>query len=192
VLTNAGPLAAALFVDGVPYGATVRRELAPGPAVGRPVALGPPPSPKYPARDARPLTSGVLGSQDFRDGTWLGWEGADTVTAVLDLGAPCAVRAVTARFLQSANDWIWLPRKVAFAASLDGLEFSEVGRDTAHASDGVQERLTQDFASAAADPVVARWVKVTAVPRTVCPPWHPGAGRAAWVFWGQVVVTGGG
>jgi len=188
VVATGGRLSARLFIDGAAYGETAEIALVRNLALERGVTTDPPPSAKYAPRVAFPLTDGILGSLDYRDGTWLAWEGVETVVAVVDLGGVIPVRECRARFLQDANSWIWVPLEVAFAASTDGDAYTEVGRDTCRVSDKEQARVTQDFVAAARPGTTARFVKVTVAPRQACPAWHPGAGRPAWAFWGQVVV----
>ncbi len=188
MVTTGGPLSARLFVDGVPYGEAATIELVRNLALERPVTADPAPSAKYAPRVTFPLTDGILGSLDYRDGTWLAWEGVETVVAVVDLGEVVPVRECRARFLQNANSWIWVPLEVTFAVSTDGDAYMEIGRDACRVSDKEQATVTQDFVVAAKAGTTARFVKVTITPRAVCPGWHPGVGRPAWVFWGQVVA----
>jgi hypothetical protein len=49
--------------------------------------------------------------------------------------------------------------------------------------------VAQDYVVAATPAASARFVRVTITPRAVCPDWHPGAGRLAWAFWGQLAVA---
>ena len=110
------------------------------------------------------------------------------VVAVLDLGEVVPVQTIRARFLQNANSWIWVPLEVAFAVSTTGESYREIGRDACRVSDLEQARVTQDFVASADTGTTARFVKITITPRAVCPGWHPGVGRPAWVFWGQAMV----
>ena len=162
-------LSARLFIDGVPYGETATIELARNLALERPVTADPAPSEKYAPRVTFPLTDGILGSLDYRDGTWLAWEGVEKVVAVVDLGEVVPVQECRARFLQNANSWIWVPLEVAFAVSTDGDAYTEIGRDACRVSDKEQAKVTQDLAASATAAVNARYVKVTVTPRAVCP-----------------------
>ncbi len=188
MVATGGPLAARLFIDDAPYGETARIELVRNLALERTVTVDPAPSAKYAPRVTFPLTDGILGSLDYRDGSWLAWEGVEQVVAVVDLGEVVPVRECRARFLQNANSWIWVPLAVSFAVSADGETYVEIGRDLCRVSDKEQARVTQDFAAVATTGTTARFVRVTITPRSACPAWHPGVGRPAWAFWGQVVA----
>jgi hexosaminidase len=188
VVAGGGRVSARLFIDDVPYGETAAMELTRTLALERDVSVEPAPSAKYAPRVTYPLTDGTLGRLDHRDGTWLAWEGVSAVVAVVDLGDVVSVRSVRARFLQNANSWIWVPLEVAFAVSTTGDSYREIGRDECRVPALEQVRVTQDFVASADSGTMARFVKVTITPRAVCPDWHPGVGRPAWVFWGQAIV----
>jgi hypothetical protein len=34
----------------------------------------------------------------------------------------------------------------------------------------------------------ARYIKVKAINRGECPPWHPGSGKKAWLFADEIVI----
>ncbi len=154
-------------------------------AVGRPVALAREPDPKYVGAGAAGLVDGVLGSEDFTDGTWLGYRG-EGLEAAVDLGGPVEIRRVACSFLQDQAAWIFLPAEVELAVSSDGDRYEVVGRfERRPEPDPAQE--TRELAAGFA-PRTARHVRVRA--RTVgpCPPWHPGAGGESWLFVDELVV----
>lgn len=188
LVTDGGRVAARLFLDDAAYGESSAIELVRNLALERPVTLDPAPNAKYTPRRQYPVTDGILGSLDYRDGSWLAWEGTEQVVAVVDLGSVVPVRECRATFLQDANSWIWAPLEVSFAVSADGEHYTEVGRDSCRVSDIEQAKVMQDFMVAAAANSSARYIGITIKPRSVCSAWHPGVGRPAWVFWGQVLA----
>lgn len=154
-------------------------------ALGKAVRLSSGPSAKYAGGGAAGLVDGVLGSEDFRDGRWLGYEGVD-LEAVVDLGAGTTVRRVACSFLQSQGAWIFLPRSVELGVSADGVEFDVLTRfEEEPRSDARQE--TRDYA-AAFEPQDVRFVRVRAAGVGTCPDWHPGAGAEGWFFMDEIVV----
>ena len=157
-------------------------------ALGRFVDLEHLYSPRYAAGGPGALTDGILGTEQFTDGRWQGFEGQDLV-AVIDLGQPTDVSTVRVRFLQSVGAWIWMPRVMEVNLSDDGRHF----RPFATADHAVDERhmdvVIQELTVSAA-PDRARYVRVRARSMGVCPAWHPGAGGAAWVFADEIRVNG--
>lgn len=145
-------------------------------------------SPRYAADGPGALTDGILGTEQFTDGRWQGFEGEDLI-AILDLGQPTDVSTVRVRFLQSAGSWIWMPRVIEVNLSDDGRHF----RPFATADHTVDERdmgLVIEELTVRATPDRARYVRVLAHSMGVCPAWHPGAGNAAWVFADEIRVNG--
>ncbi|MDF1799234.1 MAG: sulfatase-like hydrolase/transferase [Planctomycetota bacterium] len=154
-------------------------------AVGATATLADEPHPKYAAAGAATVTDGVLGSEDFTDGTWLGYEATD-FEAVVDLGESRSIQRLACSFLQDQSSWIFLPAEVELALSADGVTFQPVAEE--------EFELTSDLAQRTATSGVrfeartARFVRVRAASVATCPPWHRGAGGKAWLFVDELVV----
>ncbi|MBT2558607.1 family 20 glycosylhydrolase [Hymenobacter sp. ISL-91] len=163
--------------------------LRPHAALGRPVQLAAPFHPAYSGGGPNALTDGRLGSADYRDGAWQGFERTD-FGATLALGeAGRGVDSVTVAFLQDWNSWVFLPRTVRFRFSADGRTFGPA----------IEQQTTEPLTlvgpvrrtyRAAVPTAGARFVRVEAANVGVCPPGHPGAGGAAFLMVDEVIVTG--
>ncbi|MGA9119106.1 MAG: DUF4838 domain-containing protein [Bacteroidota bacterium] len=142
-------------------------------------------SDKYPVGGGSALTNGFHGPADYHC-NWLGFEG-NNCEAVVDLQTVQPVHAITTSFLQMWYAWIWLPVNVEFSVSTDGKSFQPVANvpDTVPDTTGGSfvKEFNADFA-----PVKARYIKVKAVSRGVCPDWHLGAGQKSWIFIDEIVV----
>ncbi len=154
-------------------------------ARGRPVRLDREPSSKYTGGAGPGLVDGVLGSEDFTDGTWLGYEGVD-FEAVVDLGQPTGVRRVACSFLRCQISWIFLPRTVELAVSADGTEFEVLARFEQEPEPDFRDE-TRDFA-VGCEPRDVRYVRVRATGLATCPDWHAGAGGKSWIFVDEIAV----
>jgi len=134
----------------------------------------------------RLLVDGIHGTLLHRDGCWLGVEGGD-LEAVLDLGRKRPVARVAARFLVHPAAWIFPPRLIEAAVSLDGREWTP-----AASLAWPQEEDFTLLAAREADlrftPLVARYVRLAARGIGLCPPGHVGAGRSAWLFIDEIIV----
>jgi arylsulfatase len=154
-------------------------------AVGVPVRLARPPSTRYPGQGPSSLTDGRLGSRDFQDGHWLGYE-EDDLEAVVELGEARVIRRVGLDCLRAQVSWIFWPRSVEFAVSADGLAWETVA----------QVELTLEADPETATQLVAaevqtgpvRYVRVRARNLGRCPDWHAGAGGKAWLFADEIVL----
>ena len=157
-------------------------------AVGAGVTLSAAPHPKYAASGAAGLVDGVLGSEEFTDRPWLGFEGVD-LEAVIDLGPSgelAEVSRLSVSFLQDQASWIFLPSSVELALSVDGESYAIVAdQDLALGPD--LDQVTRTVA-ASFDPRPARYVRLRATSVGTCPDWHRGAGGKAWVFVDELVV----
>jgi len=156
-------------------------------ARGRPVALAAPPAPRYPGTGARTLTDGLVGSSDFADGLWQGWNGPD-LEAVVDLGAVQPVRVVEGSFLQVTRSWILLPRAMTVWLSEDGAAWREAGTATHDVPAEQLEPVQRRLAVAVPDGSRARYVRVRAASAGLLPAWHGGAGRPSWIFADELIV----
>jgi hypothetical protein len=149
-------------------------------AVGASVALSNTFSKKYPGRGAAGLVDGVVCTSDFKADCWHGLEGQD-LEAILDLGSAVSLSEVSARFIRNNGAWIFLPLQLQVSSSVDGIRWERIATmktTPATESDAAEVRsLSSRFR-----PHEARFIKVHAVNRGVCPEWHAGAGAKAWMF----------
>ncbi|MEE2659424.1 MAG: chitobiase/beta-hexosaminidase C-terminal domain-containing protein [Candidatus Latescibacterota bacterium] len=155
--------------------------------VGRFVDLDFPYSDRYPAGGPEALTDGVLGTSNFLDGRWQGFEGVD-LEAVIDLGSAINVESVSARFLQNQGSWIWLPRHFEVSSSMEGSEFIALGR-AAHAVDERQGGAVIEELVVRGSRRLARYIRVRAEGVKQCPAWHGGSGGPAWIFVDELRVN---
>lgn len=155
-------------------------------ALGAPGTYANPASSEYPGNGTNPLTDGVFGSSTFNDGKWQGTLAKD-FEVTFDLGAAQAVRKVEVGVLRSVSDWILPPKSVSVLTSKDGVTFSPHLSEQPLPVKGPEKpevvRLT-----AKVDEKEVRYVRVVAKNGGPLPAWHPGAGKAAWVFLDEVRI----
>ena len=97
------------------------------------------------------------------------------------------VDEIKTSWLQDWYAWIWLPLKVKFSVSTDGKTFSPVGEVPDMVPDTTNGAFVRNF-DVKFHPVKARYIKVDAISRKVCPVWHLGAGQKSWIFIDEIVV----
>ncbi|MFZ4572646.1 MAG: chitobiase/beta-hexosaminidase C-terminal domain-containing protein, partial [Bacteroidales bacterium] len=152
----------------------------------RKITLNQPYSSQYNAGGDLALINLVRGSDSFKTGSWQGYEGTD-IDAIIDLGSVQPVHRLSLGCLQDQDAWIFMPTEVTWWISEDGTKYTQVStivNDVDEHYDGVQ---TKDFSITLKNPK-ARFVKVLAKNRGVCPPWHPGAGKKSWVFADEISI----
>ena len=139
----------------------------------------------YSAGGDMALVDYIRGGNDYRTGTWQGYEGIDLV-AVVDLGKKQTVSDLSAGFIQDENSWIFMPLEVEFFTSKNGKKFKSAGKVVNDISPKEQGSIIKNFGVKTSRK--AQYVKVVAKNRGVCPAFHKGAGGKCWVFVDEVVV----
>ena len=80
-----------------------------------------------------------------------------------------------------------MPLEVEYAVSDDGKNFRVIGisrNDIPPEKDGT---VRKDF-GLSFQATRARFVRIRAKNRKVCPPWRPGSGNKAWIFADEIVI----
>lgn len=128
----------------------------------------------------------IRGGEDFRTGSWQGYEGVD-LEAEVDMGKVGSYSNVKIGFLQDENAWIFMPLRVHFEVSSDGERFTKlatVTNDIAYTEKGA---ILKDFQVNQA--FTGRYIRITAENRGVCPPDHKGAGGKSWIFADEIIIN---
>jgi predicted alpha-1,2-mannosidase len=141
---------------------------------------------QYTAGGDQALIDFIEGGDDFRDGTWQGYEAQD-FAAIIDLGERKQIHSISTGFLQSISSWIWMPKQVEYFVSDDGKNFKSVGVVKNTLAENDYENVKRNF-SLKLNKVYARYVKVQAENYGTIPDWHLGAGGQAWIFVDEVRV----
>ena len=177
----------AVLADGSENGFYYERVFKMNKATGFIPKFKTPYSKNYVAKGDGSLTDGVLGTANFRDGNWQGFEGDDMV-ATIDLGSLKAFSKISVGFLQSTASWIFFPIDAEFLISEDGITYVSVGKVNAPESPRNVELQIRRYAINSLNILNARYIQIAAKNRAVCPDWHPGAGGKTWIFADEIIV----
>ncbi len=147
-----------------------------------------PNSPRYSGGGEFGLVDGSLGSVDDYRTNWVGFQQVDLI-ATVRLTSPRALSAITTRFLQNQESWIFLPGSLVYEVSADGVRYKRVfEKDLEKEAQAPSEEVAvKSFKADISERKVA-YVRVTAKNIGVCPPWHEGAGGKAWIFTDEIVI----
>jgi len=154
-------------------------------AINKPVQLITEHSEKYPVGGAEALTDGLKGPADYHC-NWLGFEGNE-LKAVIDLEEEQDISRISMDFLQDHNSWVWLPKKVKFFISQDGLIFKPVGEIKNKSDEKKPGAFIENFCCKFLK-VKTRYVKVETTSLLQCPKWHKGYEGLSWIFTDEVVI----
>lgn len=144
-------------------------------------------SKSYPAQGDNSLTDGILGTLNFRDGNWQGFEGND-MEVVLDLEKPQKINYISVGFLQSTPSWIFFPPKVDFFVSKNGVDYVNIGSVDSPESPKNTDLSVKRYKINIKNIEEYRFLKILAKNMGVCPDWHPGAGGKTWIFADEIIV----
>ncbi|MCP4550144.1 MAG: family 20 glycosylhydrolase [bacterium] len=179
-------LVARAFLRTRPYGSASRRTLLNHQALGCAVSTANPCAEKYNGGGENALLDGIRGSDSFRDGHWQGYEVHD-LEVLVDLGRPRQIGTIKLGCLQEINSWIFMPRRVEFSISLDGVSFETVGQKESSVSPRTQDLVREDI-TLNMEPKEVRYIRLVAANQGKCPPWHYAAGGDAWIFVDEIIV----
>ena len=132
------------------------------------------------------LVDYIRGGDDFRDGTWQGFDNQDFI-AIVDLGESQKIHTISTGFLQSIRSWIWMPTEVEYFVSNDGQNFHSVGIIKNTLADDEYQDIKRDF-SLSLKNTSGRYIKVIAKNYGKIPNWHLGTGGDSWIFVDEIRV----
>ena len=146
---------------------------------------------KYNAGGQQGLTDGFLGSTDYKDGFWQGFEG-ENMNVIIDLGESKDIKALKVNFLQDIKSWIFNPEKVEFSVSEDGKNFTVIAEKKFEPDFSNQNiTINKIFVGYNKTKMAGkkfRYISVKTDNIKVCPQGHPGAGGKAWLFVDEIIV----
>lgn len=142
---------------------------------------------QYNAGGDNALIDGILGTEDFRTGTWQGYSDTD-LHAVVDLGKEKFISNVKISFLKDQRSWIFLPKEVNIFTSLDGINFKKVTHRNFKSPENTEEISIETVNVSKVGK--ARYIKVIANKLGILPTWHLGYkhnGRS-WFFVDEIQI----
>ena len=180
-------LKTALFIDGKMAGQVSEKIFNFHKALGKSVRYNIPCKQKYSGNGAITLVDGLTGTTSHGDGYWQGWEG-ENLDVVIDLGKPESIENISLSFLEAHGSWIFFPTDIIVSFSDEGDSFKYEKKISL--SDGENycknNRKVMNINSLNSS---ARFVRVQAINRKVCPDWHDGAGGKAWIFADEIIIN---
>ncbi len=143
---------------------------------------------QYNAGGNNALIDGIIGAEDFRTGTWQGYENKDLI-ATLDLGKEKPIQSIQVNFLKDQRSWIFLPTDVECLVSNDNRIFKSIGNYQLETPKPLEEVSIKniEFKQSISN---YRYVKIIAKTLGELPKWHIGYehnGRS-WLFVDEIIV----
>ncbi|MBK9163549.1 MAG: GH92 family glycosyl hydrolase [Acidobacteria bacterium] len=151
------------------------------------VTLASPFSTQYTGGGDDAMVDGLRGTRNFASGEWQGYQGK-VLEAVIDLKEQRRVMEVGGSFLQTTRSWIWMPSRIEFEASGDGVNFTNLAEIKTDVPLTDELPQVKEFLNKLAAPVTTRYIRVRALNIGPIPAWHPGAGGDPWIFVDEVLI----
>ncbi len=167
-------------LDGEPLEHLLEREIIVHKGAGAQQKLINLPEKKYAGNTPNTLCDGILGTENFRSGHWLGFY-KDVNTSLL-FDEKIKTDSVGMRFLKDEDSWIFLPDEIAVEVSEDGKTFSGISLKGITTEGKIH---TWMFGSKG---MSIKEIKVFAVNPGLCPPGHAGEGEPGWIFSDEVII----
>ena len=134
------------------------------------------------------IVDGIRGTVNFASGEWQGVQGK-TYEAVIDLQRETSINKIGASFLQVTKSWIWMPTRIEFEISTDGVNFTKISDTKTNVPlDNELPQISQFDTSFADTNFVARYIRVRAFNIGKIPSWHLGAGGDPWIFVDEIII----
>ena len=154
-------------------------------AIGAKITYKNQPSNAYLADGPNSLVDGIRGTYAVGK-YWHGFYAKDLV-ATIDFGIAKNISSIKLGTLQHYRDWIFLPSKVLFEISNDGVNFKEVANVVNDVPATETQSTIKDF-TAKFNIENARYIRVSATILPAAPKGHPGEGKPVWIFADEIIV----
>jgi len=170
-----------------PYGDSIDIPVAYHSALAAEVNYQDPYSQWYTAGGESGLVDGKLGTLNFRDGAWQGFQGHDLV-CTLKLNSPTRVSTVTANFYQYSNSWIFIPSEMSVEVSPDGEAWNNFGIVQSDSDPKKRGKFIKALKVKSNNVDEVLFIRLNAKSIGQVPSWHEAAGSEAWIFIDEIIA----
>jgi len=142
---------------------------------------------QYDAGGDEGIIDGQYGTVNWRSGGWQGYQ-SQNFECTIDLKKTTTIQTVSANFLQDTRSWIIYPKEVEFYSSVDGINYSSVGKikNSVLADDYTSQ--VHPFNYIVSNQLAARYIKIIATNYGKLPDWHQGKGGDAYLFIDEIEI----
>jgi len=149
------------------------------------VKLNSEPHAQYKGESQNELIDKQFGGKDFRTGKWQGFYAQD-MSVEIDLNKKTKVNSISTNFTQDIRSWIWYPKNVTYYYSNDGETWTKI--ETIQNLIPINDYTNSIQKITTNKPFKARYIKVIAKNRGICPEWHLGKGNKTFIFADEIEI----
>ena len=144
------------------------------------------PGESYAGDGAKSLVDLSKGSEDFKDGKWLGFQ-QKHVTATIDFDSLTSISSVSVSALQEHNSYIFHPNAIEVSTSLDGKNYTKIAETKLVELDAPGELSINSFTISFAE-TETKFIRTKIFSRLKNPEWHSAPGAPCWLFIDELIV----
>ena len=150
------------------------------------IQLSQKPDDGYKGKGGTTLMDFEHGTEDIKDGRWLGYQGAHfTLVAELDSLQEISTAGLSA--MSSPGPWIFFPKGLKVWTSENGKQY-KLAAETRYDIEQEGNYRESKYFDLNFEPRKARFVKMQVTSQLKNPSWHPTPGGASWLFMDEVSV----
>lgn len=127
------------------------------------------------------LIDGKVGSDDLRDGAWIGLPGKQ-LYAYATWKKEQQIQVVKLSTLTNTGAWIFPPTKISVYVAGEDAHYRLVSAEILTIDNSQKPEEGRHTYVLRFPPERCTWVRVVAEPWGMLPEWHPGKGTPAWLF----------
>lgn len=147
-------------------------------------------SSQYHGGGSEGLVDGIIGSDNWRAGNWLGFQAQD-FEAVVDLGEITKINHLGMRFLSDVGAWIYLPKSMEIEYSSDGLVYKPFNSFTFKEHEYPGSQVVPILLGSKKKGIKARYLRFKAANYGKLPKGHPGfeSNGDAYIFIDELMIN---
>lgn len=143
-------------------------------------------NPQYKYEGINTLVNGLKGDSNYKTGRWIAFYKND-MEVLIDLLETSSIGSASISTCVEQGDWVFDARSFSVLVSDDGINFSQVAKETYPAM-GAKDRNGVYDHKLTFDPVKTRYVKVIAESENSIPEWHGGRGNGGFLFVDEIIL----
>lgn len=127
------------------------------------------------------LIDGIIGGDDFRTGTWQGYQ-ADNAEGIISFDEAKNVQSIKISCLQDIKSWIFMPVAIEIELSYDGTNFEKALVSKINYQATIEGNFREKFNIDVKAKSPVKKIRYKVVNRGTCPKGHLGEGDKSWIF----------
>ena len=141
--------------------------------------------PEYSGGSIYALGDGFLGSNNFSDGLWQGYQG-ENIDVEYNFGYPKNINSINARFVQNCVGWIQAPDTLEIYSSQNGTDFTLYQVVTFQKLDEHQVEIIKREVNSLN--ITTQYLRLVYKNKGVLPYWHSSAGADSYLFCDEIIL----